>query len=396
MKRCFLLRLVFGFCPLLASAQATLPIARATASSFMQTSNATYGPSNLVDGNLKTWWTPAQPASNGANSWVQLDLATETGTQLMVSAVQIHPGSHYPDYPQYGDLFKKNLRLRQAKLVFSDGRSEEIVLRDADELQTIALKQSYATEWIKLIPKTVYTSEKWNDLCISEFRALGEFVYFNEVGRGSGEVPLAELTGVYAEDGNPCQSVARFIYLNDAGQYILNESYLMDGLERVIQKAETYTSGGIQFVKLTVEQPYAERKTDTFLIGETQYVNVASDAFCADLRSGEWDWDACIQAFNNYLYQSFIAGVYTNEGGKPIQLDEDYLYRHPNGPNKVRYSARTMSSECGSLFIDVDGTEVEYGIRWVEGNLQLHAVACDEDGPDCWLAEKPTHVWTPN
>ena len=144
--------------------------ASVSASSSMKShGKLTYFPSNVADHNLKTWWTPSPPNSHGYNSWLKLYF----GQNRKVGAVEIHNGSHFPDYPKYGNLYFKNNRLLKATLEFSNGFRQTINLREVDEIQRITFPVQ-VTNYIILIPLEWGRGSSWNDLCISEFAAFGE------------------------------------------------------------------------------------------------------------------------------------------------------------------------------------------------------------------------------
>jgi hypothetical protein len=152
------------------TAEEPLNIISVTASSFMNPSgNLSYYPSNATDHNLQSWWTPSPPHSDGYNSWLRIDF----GQNRKVTAIEIHNGSHYPNYQKYGDLYFKNNRLLKANLEFSNGTTVTINLREVDEIQRLSISMQNTT-YIKLIPLEWARGTQWNDLCISEFTAIGE------------------------------------------------------------------------------------------------------------------------------------------------------------------------------------------------------------------------------
>jgi len=122
---------------------------------------------NVLDQNLKTWWTPAYPNNSGINSWIQLEFDEEKN----ICGIEIHGGSHYPDYPVHGNIFFQNNRLTEATLVFSDGFQQKISLAEIDKIQSITFPEHKTTS-IKLIPLKWSTGTRWNDLCISHFKAI--------------------------------------------------------------------------------------------------------------------------------------------------------------------------------------------------------------------------------
>lgn len=141
-----------------------------SASSFMKSNGRiSFSPGNVSDHNLQTWWSPSPPHSDGVNSW----LTIEFGQSRKVSAIEILNGSHYLNYPKYGNLYFKNNRILKARLEFSNGNSQIIELREVDEVQKISFPMQN-TSCVKIIPLSWGNGSQWNDLCISEFTAIGE------------------------------------------------------------------------------------------------------------------------------------------------------------------------------------------------------------------------------
>lgn len=131
-----------------------------------------YLAANMIDGDLKTWWTPANHTGKNATFTMYF-------TRAEVIALKVHPGSHFPDYPKLGDLFKKNSRLQNAELTFSDGSHQVIDLSDEDRLQRIDVKPITTRSMTVRITSTI-PGTNWNDLCISEFTPLTHRSRFKE------------------------------------------------------------------------------------------------------------------------------------------------------------------------------------------------------------------------
>ena len=65
--------------------------------------------------------------------WLTVEFAKEE----TIKGIEIHGGSHYPNYKNIGDLYDKNYRVQDIILVFSDGSDLPLSLQDIDEIQTI-------------------------------------------------------------------------------------------------------------------------------------------------------------------------------------------------------------------------------------------------------------------
>jgi hypothetical protein len=135
------------------------------ASSYFSADDFVYKPANVIDNNLKTWWSPKR--NDFSSNWLQVTFnASET-----IRGIEIHGGSHYPNYPNYGDIYRKNHRVKTAVLEFSDGSSETIRLKDMDAVQEFKFSPRN-TRYVILKIKTWYPTEKWKDLCVSHFKVF--------------------------------------------------------------------------------------------------------------------------------------------------------------------------------------------------------------------------------
>ncbi|MDX2304468.1 MAG: hypothetical protein NW226_16800 [Microscillaceae bacterium] len=68
-------------------------------------------------------------------------------------------------------MYKLNLRIKEAELLFSNGTSTSVMLEDLDMIQTINFP-AVQTQYVELYVKSTYPSTKWNDLCISHLDVL--------------------------------------------------------------------------------------------------------------------------------------------------------------------------------------------------------------------------------
>lgn len=136
-----------------------------TASSWMKPSyGLTYEPSRAGDQTLLSWWSP--DFKDRETCWLQLNFPSTK----MVDRISIHAGSHYPNFPKFGNLYDLNLRIRLAQLEFSDGSVETINLKDVDEVQVIQFDMR-VTRYVRIRPLRYFAAYKWNDPCISYFMA---------------------------------------------------------------------------------------------------------------------------------------------------------------------------------------------------------------------------------
>jgi uncharacterized protein (TIGR02145 family) len=141
----------------------TAAIIRATSNTTMSgMSGFSYEPYKAIDRDIKTWWSPKN--GYGDENWIQIDFESSA----TISGIQIHGGSHYPNFRSYGDLYPLNLRVKKAEIVFDDGTKEIISLDDIDAIQTIMFRSPKTTRYFRLYPFDFYPSRKWNDVCVSE------------------------------------------------------------------------------------------------------------------------------------------------------------------------------------------------------------------------------------
>jgi len=115
---------------------------------------------NVVDKDLETWWSPSDESTN---EWLKISF-----NKIIASGVYIHAGSHFPDYPGYGDLYYQNCRVTKARLSFSDGSSEIIYIPENDRIELITFAPRETT-YIKFTPLRWSRGATWQDICISHF-----------------------------------------------------------------------------------------------------------------------------------------------------------------------------------------------------------------------------------
>lgn len=141
-----------------ASASSTLP----------ESSYKDYLPSNAIDGLSSSCWCEGA-VGKGEGEWIKLTFPYD----ITVTSIGIIPGYDWYGGDAVGDRFYLNLRLKKARLEFSDGSSQTVETTDTRRMQNINLTP-VKTSYVKLIVEEVYSSSaKYDDLCISEFRVQG-------------------------------------------------------------------------------------------------------------------------------------------------------------------------------------------------------------------------------
>lgn len=121
----------------------------------------TYGPVNLADADLKTAWVEGK-SGHGEGESVVVDLK---GAREVI-AVQVMNGYHKNE-----DLFRKNSRVREAEIRFSDGTAETARLADAPGVQTIDVAARKA-DWVRFTIRSVYPGTKYADTAVTELRVV--------------------------------------------------------------------------------------------------------------------------------------------------------------------------------------------------------------------------------
>lgn len=139
-------------------------VSKVESSGFLKSGKDSYKPENLIDGDLKTWWTP-NPKRDGVGSSVTFYFENE----VEISSMEILNGSHFPNYPKFGDIFKLNNRLKVATITFPTGKKYCFRLNDVDLMQAVNFP-AIKTKSLKLTVEGTFQGEKWSDLCVSEVK----------------------------------------------------------------------------------------------------------------------------------------------------------------------------------------------------------------------------------
>ena len=123
-----------------------------------------YLPANMLDGRLDTAWVEGANG-DGIREWVVADF----GENRTVSGFEIINGYH-----KNRDIFLKNNRIRQLKVVLSNGFAQDLTLADAAGPQRFSFRKAVEASWVQLKILSVYNGNKYADTAISELRILTE------------------------------------------------------------------------------------------------------------------------------------------------------------------------------------------------------------------------------
>ena len=135
------------------------------ASSTMNSANnLNYLPTNIIDNNLNTWWSPK---TNDKKPWIKIEF-NEVKT---IGSIEFHNGSHYLNFKNYGNLYMKNNRITNVKIEYSDGSFIYSNLEEVDEIQKLELIRKQ-TNYLLITIMDYKQGDTWDDICISHLRVL--------------------------------------------------------------------------------------------------------------------------------------------------------------------------------------------------------------------------------
>lgn len=124
-----------------------------------QGSNA-YGPRNLGDGRASTAWVEGR-GGQGVGEWITVAF----GGARDVAGIDIRNG-----YGKSVDIFRKNSRVRELEIRFSNGSSVVETLADSPDWQYVDLSPSGPVDWVQMRILSVYPGQKYQDTAISELK----------------------------------------------------------------------------------------------------------------------------------------------------------------------------------------------------------------------------------
>ena len=136
-----------------------LAVNRYTSSStYPADTDGSYDPKNMHDGLLDSMWCEGNKTGDGTNEWLRFDF----GQSRSVSQLRLRNGNAYSF-----SYFMKSNHAKAATLTFSDGTTEDIVIKGSMMEQVISFPSRDTTS-IKVVFTEVKVGKEFNDLCISE------------------------------------------------------------------------------------------------------------------------------------------------------------------------------------------------------------------------------------
>jgi F5/8 type C domain len=119
-----------------------------------------YGIRNLTDGSDNTAWVSSQ----GIGEWIVF----EFDKPRLIRGLTIRN-----DYAKNDDIYRKNSRVKDVELTFSNGESLKATLEDRADEQHVTLKKPAVAKWVQLTIRSVYSGWKYSDTAINEVRVDG-------------------------------------------------------------------------------------------------------------------------------------------------------------------------------------------------------------------------------
>ncbi|MCA1376302.1 MULTISPECIES: caspase family protein [unclassified Bradyrhizobium] len=117
-----------------------------------------YGAANLFDASTGTAWVEGA-SGNGVGEWITIEFETVR----RVRSIHVHNG-----YQKSPDIFAKNNRVRQIRVLFSGGESQTFVLDDKLSAQLLMLRPPVSAHWMQFIIDDVWAGNKYTDTAITK------------------------------------------------------------------------------------------------------------------------------------------------------------------------------------------------------------------------------------
>lgn len=117
-----------------------------------------YGAANLFDASTGTAWVEGA-SGNGIGEWITVEFEN----QRRVKSIHVQNG-----YQKNPDIFSKNNRVRQIRVLFSGGESQIFILEDKLSAQLLTLRPPVTAYWMQLIIDDVWAGNKYTDTAITK------------------------------------------------------------------------------------------------------------------------------------------------------------------------------------------------------------------------------------
>ena len=117
-----------------------------------------YGAANLFDASTGTAWVEGAQG-NGVGKWITIEFET----LRRVRSIVVHNG-----YQKSNDIFQKNNRVRQLRVLFSGGETQIFILEDKISAQLLTLRRPVQAYWLQFIIDDVWAGNKYPDTAITK------------------------------------------------------------------------------------------------------------------------------------------------------------------------------------------------------------------------------------
>jgi hypothetical protein len=119
-------------------------------------------------------------SSNDATAWVHGTHKTGIGQWILiefdgfrsVSGITIRNG-----YQKNADVYNGNSRVKEIRILFSQGESKMVLLEDRQSEQTIPINPPIRAYWVKFSIEAVFPGTRWPDTAISKLQVISEPVH---------------------------------------------------------------------------------------------------------------------------------------------------------------------------------------------------------------------------
>ncbi|MGB0639733.1 MAG: NADase-type glycan-binding domain-containing protein, partial [Myxococcota bacterium] len=133
----------------------------------------TFGPTMLIDGNLKTCWQEGNNSTRGDGEYVVVYFKKPTD----LTEIKLANGCQdFSSNAGWGDLFSQNPRVKRLQVESNKGDVEMWTLQDATGWQTLDVDMRDVSNLTFTIIGDVYRGTEWKDASISEISFRG---YYN-------------------------------------------------------------------------------------------------------------------------------------------------------------------------------------------------------------------------
>ena len=123
-----------------------------------------YGAQNLFAGSTASAWVEGRDGS-GIGEWITI----EFDGMRVVKSITVRNG-----YQKSSDIFRKNNRVRQLRVTFSQGETQTFTLQDRLGQEHIDLAKPVKAYWMKFIIDDVWAGNRYTDTAITKLVVSSE------------------------------------------------------------------------------------------------------------------------------------------------------------------------------------------------------------------------------